>query len=1352
MKLYRLGLIVLVLGLQCLQAYAQDNTRLRLMDDTSRLPVKINTHLLKKDANSYQKSYKKEHRKAKRFALKNGYPIKKSDAKGKVTELQGFYKTGKPKYYTTYSSSEGSTITISAADAASTTSTDQLWQGGSLGLELDGSSSAVSGKLGIWDGSSVRATHRELTGRVTQQDRVTVTSLEDQDHPTHVAGIMIGAGVNARAKGMAYNSNLKAWDWNSDISEATTAAAAGMLLSNHSYGLGYVGWVYNSDRTGSIKWEWHGDTDIDAYEDYRFGYYDDEARQIDRLAYNAPGYLMVVAAGNDRTESGPTDGSSYYLGFTNRTSTVARRKQEDYDLLTGNGVAKNVLTIGAVSAIVGGYQTTTDVESAYFSNWGPTDDGRIKPDLVGDGVNVFSSVATSDDAYASYSGTSMAAPNVTGSLLLLQEHYAKLNEGSFMRASTLKGLAIHTADEAGNAPGPDYSFGWGLLNTARAASVVTNSDKTNLMTERIINQGESYTATVVASGTGPIVATLSWTDPEATPLNIDDEVVNNRTPSLVNDLDLQISDSDNTWLPWVLNPAQPKSAASTGDNTIDNVEQVLIRNPVAGKTYELTVKHKGTLTNSSQVYSLILSGIGGGTYCVSSPNSDQGARITKVTLGEINSSITDNVCTTYSDFTDQQATLVVGSSTAYPLSVSLGTCSSNADKLVKVFIDWNNDFDFDDADELVATSGVIAGNGTFTANVVVPANINVNTFTRMRIVCTETDDADDVKACGAYENGETQDYSIKVIDPVTDAGPVSLVLPDSSTCAGPQTVKVKIRNYGSSSITNIKVTAVVIQASQELATLSGTYTNTLETKQEAELSLEGTFTATAGETYIVLLTTELANDQVAGNNTYTTSVTIAPQTVAPEAQAYSCNASNINLYANGAGTAYWYDSATGGNLVAAGNNTSTSTMPANETYYVAFNEFTGSLGPTAKTAFGGGSYGGGYVPMPLITTDVPLELDSARLYIGYPGKLTFTVETANDSIIASATIDVQATRTEPSATDAVDDVNDTGAMYPLNLKIPEAGNYHIRMTYQDGATIFRSNVNVSGFPFTIPNIISLTGALYDGDTLTSAYYYLYDLKVKALDCPSERVAVTAQPVDEVQATISAGSATTFCEGDAVELSVAELPGVTYQWQKDGVPVNGADQPVFTATQSGNYTVLVSNGICEFRASNAVEVTASVLTKPTITVQDTTLLTSSSSTGNQWLLNGATIADATASTLIATRAGYYAVSVTQNGCSVTSDSVYIFVEEPEVIRSLTLYPNPAPANYVIVDYTSPSSLDKISGAIYDIIGHKVRSLNMELNSRGQYSSEVKLSGLAPGVYIVRLEDEHHVFTEKFVKLN
>jgi subtilisin family serine protease len=108
------------------------------------------------------------------------------------------------------------------------------------------------------------------------------------------------------------------------------------------------------------------------------------------------------------------------------------------------------LTVGAVNPLPFGPANSQDIAIVSFSSWGPTNDGRVKPDIVADGVDVLSCGSSGPASYITLSGTSMAAPNVTGSLYLLQEYYAQKNGGNFMRAATLKGLACHTAFDAGN--------------------------------------------------------------------------------------------------------------------------------------------------------------------------------------------------------------------------------------------------------------------------------------------------------------------------------------------------------------------------------------------------------------------------------------------------------------------------------------------------------------------------------------------------------------------------------------------------------------------------------------------------------------------------------------------------------------------------------------------------------------------------------------------------------------------------------------------------------------------------------------------------------------------------------------
>ncbi|MCX6287331.1 MAG: S8 family serine peptidase [Bacteroidetes bacterium] len=515
-------------------------------------------------------------------ALHKGWLIRKEFDGGKIIELKGIDQTGKPVYYSTAN-----------LNAAKTVSTNKVWIGGGLGLDLSGNGII----LREWDAGAVRTTHQEVTGRTIVADGATSFA----DHSMHIAGTMLATGIVGNAHGMGNHATLRDFDWNNDYDEMTTEAANGALLSNHSY-IYVTGWYW----AGSI-WYWYGDPNISQTTDYLFGFYMDDAATVDQIAYNAPYYLVCKAAGNDRL-GGPSvqpvshyvyDGTNWVLSNTVRNLNGG---PNGWDCISaGFGVSKNIMTVGAVYAIPNGYTSPSDVVAASFSSTGPTDDGRIKPDIVADGIGLYSTLTGSDVSYGSMSGTSMATPNVTGSLGLLQEHYHNLH-GNYMRASSLKGLVIHTADEAGSYPGPDYRFGWGLLNTAHAAGALSQLC-TTLVLEDTLTNGSTFVLNLNAKGTEPLVATLCWTDPQGTPPS---PSLNPPTLMLVNDLDMRI-DGDNH-KPWILDPQNVTAAATTGDNFRDNVEKIVIQNPNSGN-HILTISHKYSLTNGSQIFSLIVTGL-----------------------------------------------------------------------------------------------------------------------------------------------------------------------------------------------------------------------------------------------------------------------------------------------------------------------------------------------------------------------------------------------------------------------------------------------------------------------------------------------------------------------------------------------------------------------------------------------------------------------------------------------------------------------------------------------------------------------------------------------------------------------
>ena len=552
---------ILVLSLTASSLFAQIETNRSALEQFAK-----EQDAAWKQATERVEKYIRDNGVARRVELKNG-------AIREIVDVQD----GLPVYFATDN-----------ANAAITTRADQLWPGGSLGIEITGSG---FNQVGMWDGGSVRTTHQEFNN--TGSPRVTLgDNAQASDHATHVAGTMVAGGVQPRAKGMAYEAMLKSYDWNNAESEMATAAAAGMLISNHSWGY-ITGWDMNNGT-----WTWTGDASVSPVEDYRFGYYDTRSRNWDQISRNAPYFLMVTSAGNDRGD-GPSDAGS--PGVPEKDGG-----EEGFDCIPpGSSTAKNTLTVGAVKRVLN-YTGPGSVEMSSFSSWGPADDGRIKPDVVADGVGLYSSSASSNTSYQTSDGTSMSSPNATGTLVLLQQYYQQ-RFGNAMRSSTLKGLVIHTADECGPAEGPDYMFGWGLVNAERAATVIRENQVQTTIDEITLQNGGKYEREVYVSGNTPLRVTICWIDVESTVLP---KALNNRTPRLVNDLNVVVIDaSGDDYYPYKLNPDNPSAPATKNSkNHVDNVEHIYIATPKAGK-YKIVVDHDGTLTGGSQLFSLIVSGI-----------------------------------------------------------------------------------------------------------------------------------------------------------------------------------------------------------------------------------------------------------------------------------------------------------------------------------------------------------------------------------------------------------------------------------------------------------------------------------------------------------------------------------------------------------------------------------------------------------------------------------------------------------------------------------------------------------------------------------------------------------------------
>ncbi|MGS4346899.1 S8 family serine peptidase [Myroides odoratus] len=519
------------------------------------------------------------------IAKANNKPIAGVTEDGRAFSLQRIDEFGTYIYYVT--SNAGSRQTARVNDIA---------PGGSLGLNLDGKGVTV----GVWDGAPALNTHVEFTDgkggtRIEMKnDLPDLTRLNQnarnrfvrgRSHATHVTGTIVAKGITANAQGMAPEAHVVSYDWDDDSEEMEYEASENALLvSNHSYGIAAIG----EDGTVYVKPNY-------------FGAYDQTAQIYDWVTYNNKYYQPVVAAGNDQ---------QYYRQL-NPTKNGA-------NLLLGGSVSKNSIIVAAVNQ-VSNYTGPASVRIANFSSNGPTNDFRIKPDIAAKGVNVYSSNYVLPtpitgtpriDAYATFGGTSMAAPAVTGVIALWQQ-WAMEHREMPLKSASVRALMIHTADKTGTSQGPDHTFGWGLINAKAGVQVLIGANEgVATLEEGELMQGATYEKELVVKESGSnLVVTLAWTDPYAEfSRNNYNETYAKNNPMLVNDLDLRVYKDGVEYLPWRLNKDFNNLVAVLADNDVDNVEKIEIEGAEAG-TYVIKVSHKGVLEDERQEFSLVATSV-----------------------------------------------------------------------------------------------------------------------------------------------------------------------------------------------------------------------------------------------------------------------------------------------------------------------------------------------------------------------------------------------------------------------------------------------------------------------------------------------------------------------------------------------------------------------------------------------------------------------------------------------------------------------------------------------------------------------------------------------------------------------
>lgn len=260
--------------------------------------------------------------------------------------------------------------------------------------------------------------------------------------------------------------------------------------------------------------------------------YNNDSRELDRIARSLGAYLHSYSAGNSGG-SGPFLG--YPAGWANMTGNIK--------------VNKNNFTVHSASK---------PGEHHDWTNKGPTADGRLKPDVCAEGGE----------------GSSYASPGVMGLAAILYEVYNTTYSTIVPRSDVVKAVILNTAYDI-DKKGIDFKTGFGTIDPLRAKRAI---EQQHLMTGTMPqgSGGSLFYNIAVPAGTSEAKFMLYWHDYQGAV---------GAAKALVNDLDVfVITPVGDTLRPWVLNPtpATVYDLPQRKIDTLNNVEQVTIDNPVAG--------------------------------------------------------------------------------------------------------------------------------------------------------------------------------------------------------------------------------------------------------------------------------------------------------------------------------------------------------------------------------------------------------------------------------------------------------------------------------------------------------------------------------------------------------------------------------------------------------------------------------------------------------------------------------------------------------------------------------------------------------------------------------------------------
>lgn len=467
--------------------------------------------------------------------------------------------------------------------------------------------------VGIFDVGNASFTHPDLVGRCPQGDP---RFYNPGAHPTMTAGMIAGDGSQSRNqsaaspnqwRGIAPRASCRSYGYGNDF----VAGPAADSVTNY---LNDVTKAIQNDSVAVLNNSWG----TSGCSTFAYGSYTGRAPFLDGVVTGSLGrpVPIVFSAGNERSGYAVVMGNTTVIQtdcIVNSTAPFA-----NYTTLNHPKSAKNVIVVGAIDSF--------NNAMSEYSSWGPTLDGRIKPDVVASGHHhgsVTGSVSKLDNPFGSptgnanqqdyrvpifnptfvygwFSQTSSAAAIASGGLaLLLDDWHRTFPSRADPLPSTLRALLVHNARDLDDATttwykrGPDYASGYGLVQIAETKQSLERGDAVE---GSVAHQGGVQFTLDIPNGTQQLKVTLAWDDPPA---------IENAIPALINDLDLVVTDpSGARHYPWTLDPSNPTaSAVLTREDHVNNLEQVVVDAPFAG-AWTVTV-HGTNVIQGPQSFSLV---------------------------------------------------------------------------------------------------------------------------------------------------------------------------------------------------------------------------------------------------------------------------------------------------------------------------------------------------------------------------------------------------------------------------------------------------------------------------------------------------------------------------------------------------------------------------------------------------------------------------------------------------------------------------------------------------------------------------------------------------------------------------